>query len=477
MINIEIDNKIRLNKTLIQDDVYRFIREQFMHKNPEYYKKRNSGFTTRGVPQTIATYETKKNIMSMTRGGIRRLKTVFKDNDYKINIVDKRISKPFPYPIHFEMKDINTGELIMADKFQKKQIRNAIVKEQGILVTPTSGGKTIIMSLIINEIQECTLIVMHTSKLMNQWIKFLAEAFNLPETEIGIVGGGKFIIKPITVGLVQTVSKKYKQLSEHFGCIMMDECHHAPAPSFMNSIDPFPARYRYGCTATDYRKDGKQFLMFDVFGDVVFRITDENLKEIDRICDVSIKVIKTNFEYREYDEDEDEIEVHPSLFLKKLTQNKERNALIYKVLEPELAEHYNIILTDRLVQAKGFKIWLSKKGIDAKLFIGGKKYQQEGNEAIEQIDSGKLHCILGINQASSEGISIHRLDRGYIVTPSAGNKGKLIQQHGRLKRKHPQKTNAILYYFWDYKMFPEHIKLIYKYFGKENIEIIDTYCE
>lgn len=477
-LNFTVDNRIRIEKNKLKKNLQREIRDLFIHKNPEYFKKRNMGFYTKGIPETISTYTSKGKEFTIPRGGVRKLKQILNDKGINFSITDNRITNDLPYEVKFKLK-LESGEYLIPDKYQLKQVRNAVAKQQGVLVTPTAGGKTVILSLIIEKIQQKTLIIVHTSKLMAQWVDFLSEAFNLPKDEIGIIGQGKMKIKPITVGLVQTVYKKYNEFKYDFGCIMMDECHHAPAPSFLNSIDPFPAKYRFGCTGTDYRKDGKQFLMWDVFGGIVFRITDENLKEVNRIHQVKLKVIKTNFEFWEYTIDKEtnekvKVHPHPADYMKKLVTNPERNALIYKYLKSELDnKRFCILLTDRLIHAHNWKIWLERKGIESKLFIGGDEYKEEGEIAKKEINEGKLHCLIGINQGAAEGINIPRLDRGFIVTRSAGNKAKFIQQMGRLKRKHPEKKDAIVYYFWDHLMYPNDDKLLIKYWGKENVEFID----
>lgn len=473
LLKIIVDNRIRFNKNDIDRELLRAIRENFIHRNPEYYKAKSLGFSTWNIPQVISTYTQVKDEIQLPRGGINKLKALLEENGVEYEIEDRRVINPLPYKIKFQLKT-KDGQLIKPDKFQKKQINYAIVKQQGVLVTPTAGGKTVIMSLIIEKIQQRTLVIVHTSKLLNQWVDFLSEAFNLPKEEIGVIGGGKFIVKPLTVGLVQSVHKKVDKLKYEFGCIMLDESHHCPAPTFMKAIDPFPAKYRLGCTGTDYRKDQKQFLMWDILGNVIYRITDENLREVDRIVPVKIKIVKTEFEYKVYDKEGNEVFVNPIEVSKKLALDAERNLLIYQYLKPEIDKgHFCMLLTDRLIHAHHFKSWLQEKGIDVKLMIGGKQYEKEGELAKKEIEEGKLHCIVGINQASAEGINIPRLDRGFIITPSASNKSKIVQQIGRFKRKHPDKKDAIVYYFWDYKMYPRHADLIMRYFGKQNVEIIN----
>jgi hypothetical protein len=44
-------------------------------------------------------------------------------------------------------------------------------------------------------------------------------------------------------------------LTQHYGLIVIDECHHVPAAAFENAVRQIPAKRWLGLTATPYRRD------------------------------------------------------------------------------------------------------------------------------------------------------------------------------------------------------------------------------
>ena len=101
------------------------------------------------------------------------------------------------------------------------------------------------------------------------------EAFlGIAQKDIGKIGQGKISPgKQITVATIQSLAKAdFQNLSDIFGLIIVDECHHIPAETFRNSISKFNSRYLYGLTATPFRKynDGK--LIFIHLGEVIAEI-------------------------------------------------------------------------------------------------------------------------------------------------------------------------------------------------------------
>ena len=51
-------------------------------------------------------------------------------------------------------------------------------------------------------------------------------------------------------------SRRAKELVEHYGLVICDECHHAAAPQYEVVLKACPARYVYGLSATPKRDDG-----------------------------------------------------------------------------------------------------------------------------------------------------------------------------------------------------------------------------
>ena len=66
-----------------------------------------------------------------------------------------------------------------------------------------------------------TLIIVHNVELMNQWKDQLKKFLGI---NCGLIGNGKYDIKDITVGIINSVHKKVEDFQSHFGYVIYDEC-------------------------------------------------------------------------------------------------------------------------------------------------------------------------------------------------------------------------------------------------------------
>ena len=113
---------------------------------------------------------------------------------------------------------------------------------RGVVVLPTGTGKTHLANLAINQAGRPSLVVTPTIDLLNQWFDELSLAFGV---DVGILGGGYYDVKPLTVTTYDSAYQNVERLGNKFGLIVFDECHHLPSPtvsaSALGSIAPVPA--------------------------------------------------------------------------------------------------------------------------------------------------------------------------------------------------------------------------------------------
>jgi superfamily II DNA or RNA helicase len=138
---------------------------------------------------------------------------------------------------------------------------------RGVVVLPTGAGKTFVAVLAIADAQRTALVVVPTLDLMAQWYDLLGAAF---DTEIGLVGGGHHVLCDLTVTTYDSAHLHMDRLGARFGLIVFDECHHLPSPMYLTAAESSLAPFRLGLTATLERPDGKQALLHDRVGKVVF---------------------------------------------------------------------------------------------------------------------------------------------------------------------------------------------------------------
>lgn len=130
-----------------------------------------------------------------------------------------------------------------------------------IIVLPTGGGKTVVMSAIIHSARRNfnskILIVVHSIELINQAV---AELEEWGITEIGVIRSNDrryAPLMPVQVASIQTLSRRDIEWFQP-SLVFVDECHRAAADTYMaNVFDAYPDAIHFGLTATPCRKDGR----------------------------------------------------------------------------------------------------------------------------------------------------------------------------------------------------------------------------
>ena len=126
---------------------------------------------------------------------------------------------------------------------------------------------------IIAKLKKKTLVIVHKSFLLNQWIERIQQF--LPTARVGKIQGQIIDIenKDIVIGMLQSLSQKEypEDLFDCFGLSIYDETHHLGAEVFSRCMMRTITNYTLGLSGTMQRKDGltKVFKMF--LGDIVHK--------------------------------------------------------------------------------------------------------------------------------------------------------------------------------------------------------------
>ncbi|MEM9075082.1 MAG: DEAD/DEAH box helicase family protein [Myxococcota bacterium] len=139
---------------------------------------------------------------------------------------------------------------------------------QGVVVLPTGAGKSHVAMMAIDKQRRSTLIVAPTLDLVRQWYDNLRSSFGV---DVGVVGGGEHRVLPLTVTTYDSAYIHMEHLGARFGMVVYDECHHLPGESYAFSARQCLAPFRLGLTATPERQDGRESVLNDLIGPLVYR--------------------------------------------------------------------------------------------------------------------------------------------------------------------------------------------------------------
>ena len=109
-----------------------------------------------------------------------------------------------------------------------------------------------------------TLIIVDRAQLADQWRAQLTALLGLAGRDIGQLGSGrKRRSRIVDIALFGSVARRAEDPDTFagYGLVVIDECHHVPAPSFDAALRHAPVRRWLGLTATPRREDGLQAIM------------------------------------------------------------------------------------------------------------------------------------------------------------------------------------------------------------------------
>lgn len=249
-------------------------------------------------------------------GLIGNVTRVLNERGFRYDVIDHRgAGKAMDCP----SAEILTGKgflkapWVMRD-YQAGAVKAAVERRNGVVVAPTGSGKTLICCGLIQLAAAAGLNVLfltHKKELLHQTAKKVWETTGVPA---GVIGDGVKEIKPISMGMVQTLAlglpfkraavEKYdpkkremvvvKKAVNRKGnpilmdylksvdMIIIDEAHHSDSESWQLVCNWCEnAFYRIGVTATaEMKGDIEDLKLQAVTGDIIYRITLQDL--IDR---------------------------------------------------------------------------------------------------------------------------------------------------------------------------------------------------
>lgn len=438
-MKLHLSNHLMVSEAPLQ--LVHELREKMTIRNPKYDDLKRMNRWTGDTPEFLRLYDHDGNRIGIPRGYISQVIDRCRKEGIPFEIIDKRRSLP-PVDIRFQ------GTL---KPFQKKALTLILKKDFGTLSSPTGSGKTVIGLAAIAERKQPALVIVHTRELLNQWIESIGKFLNVPVNQVGRIGAGSFSIGDrLTVGIVNSIYGRGKEISEHIGFVIVDECHRAPSRTFTEAVSRFDSKFSLGLSATPWRRDKLSRLIYWLVGNIVHRIEQHELIKEGHILPVNVIERETDFRTIY-----DPVEEYPQM-LSELTLDPDRNLQICSdvAAEAQIGKGTCLVLTDRKQHCDDLRRILLNRFNTRSDLLTGDLSKADREAVVQNLNAGKTKVLVATGQLVGEGFDCNTLTTLFLATPIKFN-GRLLQYIGRVMRTARGKDKAVVYDYID-----RHVKVL-----------------
>lgn len=316
------------------------------------------------------------------------------------------------------------------------------------VVLATGGGKTVVMAHLIPRIKDSgkrkkTLVLAHKDELIRQISLTLEEVNPKMEISVDMLKQTFTPLSDVVVGSVPTLvrlSRLHKYDPSEYKAIVLDECHHATARSWMKILEYFKALDEdlpiavVGFTATLERADGES--LGKVFQEVTYQRSLLTMVQQGELCNAKFLTIKIDMDlssigsyegdYKQKDLDgkvnRDEVNLQLSL--------------AYKKLRKQLGLKSTLIFCVTIEHCKMLCSVLQAQGVNAQ-YVTGETVRHERREILQDFKDGKVEVLCNV-MVFTEGTDIPNIDSLILARPTK-SRPLLTQMIGRGLRLHKDK--------------------------------------
>lgn len=463
VVPVRVDSHLRVDANLLGYELADKIIDDLIVENPDYFEAKAKGvWGLDAIPESFHLVELDGDTLVMARGYALQLKLLLREHGIGVWWQDKTVwrrGKPMGFEeFHYRPQ-------------QPAAVRKIKHHRQGIYKAPTGSGKTVTaVGLIWDLLPEKSIILVDRINLVDQWVNRIAEHAGIPKDEIGTIGEGKWTEGRITVATVQSLHRHRKRLQDEgwfdqWSVMCLDECHHVTAETLIELVQMFPARYRFGMSATP-DKTGVFEIALNVLGEVFYETTHEELRELGILVEPEVKVVPTPFSFTYWGDHKADkkgncdkpgcknrqpFHRHRNNYAdlkSKLVNDETRNRLILD----NIAYYYQIgevqlVITDQTSQIEALiQEWDAGHGHfvppEHVHILTGKQKRKKREQIITEVETMTAPHII-FSTIAGEALDIAKISAVHLVFPTR-NPRKTEQNVGRATRMYEAKSDPVI---------------------------------
>lgn len=433
-LTVTLSNLVYFDKAQLPQPLANRLIRLAAFQNPEFYKAQAMRFAVWDKPRVIGCAENFPNHIALPRGCLDAARELLRDNGIRCDLNDERFAG--------DGLDVAFVGTLRHD--QEAAVAAMLHHDAGVLCAPTAFGKTVTAAAMIARRGTNTLVLVHRTQLLKQWQERLQSFLGVGKGVIGTIGGGK--ARPtgkIDIAVMQSLSRQgeVNTLVENYGQIIVDECHHVGAVSFDAILRRAKAKYVLGLTATPFRRDGQQPIIFMQCGPIRYTAAKPAGTPHD------LEVVPHSL-YKRIDLP---LETGIQSVFRHLANDSERTAAIAAEIESAFNLGRKVlVLTERTEHLDAILAALKGK-MPSPFVMHGRMSKTQRSALITKLDAlspDAPRVLLATGKLVGEGFDHPPLDTLVLAMPVSW-KGTLQQYAGRLHREHATKTDVRIVDFVD----------------------------
>lgn len=415
-LKLTLDTHLRIKGLAREDPVVALICNAATVENPDWKVAKREKI--RGVQQWIRMFGWKGDQLVLPRGMYKNIFAGFERLGITTDTID-----------HMKYGNVSTidAKTTVLHEFQSTVV-DAVFRAGapgGIIESPPGSGKTVMaIGFIVGSGSYPAVVYVDRINLIDQWKKAIemVAPTNAPIDVVTVQSGFDNLTHPI--GMYSTV--------------VLDECHHIAARTYLGVMQTFPAAFRLGLSATP-DKVGTLAVAKAVLGPMIVDVPSEHLIALGYIRRAHVQIVETQYEFMYFSSHHDEYGIfvrnNYAAMMKDLVRDKRRNWLIVNEATKASREgRATIVISRAKLHLKALeKMFPEEVKVS---MLTGEETAREREEIVSTVDSGDVV----LSTLADEALDIPRLDTMVLAYP-ASNLDAVKQQIGRIERVHPEKKS------------------------------------
>lgn len=333
-----------------------------------------------------------------------------------------------------DLRDYQVEALDSIDKAEAGGIRRPLICH------PTGAGKTVTFAHMIARRPGRALVLVHRDELVNQTVDKLTMI--APELRVGVVkAASNDYAADVVVASVQTASRQRRlAVLEGFATVVVDEAHHAVAPTWRRVLTHIGAfddggPLTVGFTATPQRDKGG---IGAIWEQVVHYRSIRELIYAGYLSPVEGQTVETSADFSR-------VAVSRGDFAEEqLGDELTRSGAIDEIAQAYLthaADRRGLAFTPTVATAQALAIALLRRGIKAEP-VWGAQPREERRAVLRRLRTGATQVVTNC-AVLTEGFDEPSIDCVVIARPTRSH-GLYVQMVGRGTRLYPGKTGCLV---------------------------------